>query len=236
MVWATSRSTSRNGSRGDPTGNPTAVIADFTAATFGPASILVNNAAANRGDDRQAVTDLPLGAWHTVMNTNNDSVFLVSRAFARQMLAAGKGGSIVNISSIAGKVFGANTAAYASSKAAIQAITKVMCRELGPHNIRVNCICPGLTDTPQFQYNLQHEKIGKIIRSVEKWIPLKRFGKPDEIAQVAIFLASDASSAVTGAIIADLIVRGRTDRDISGLQAARLMKPEALPAGAATQK
>ena len=153
--------------------------------------------AANRGDDRQAVTDLPLGAWHTVMNTNNDSVFLVSRAFARQMLAAGKGGSIVNISSIAGKVFGANTAVYASSKAAMQAITKVMCRELGAHDIRVNAICPGLIDTARMDDLKGQEGWHALVdRSA-----LGRAGEPIDIAWMVAFLCSDQARWISGQAI-----------------------------------
>lgn len=172
-------------------------LADFTASTFGAATILVNNAAANRGDDRQPVTDLPLEAWHTVMNTNNDSVFLVSRAFARQMLGAGNGGSIVNISSIAGKVFGANTAAYASSKAAMQAITKVMARELGPNNIRVNAICPGLIDTARMDDLKGQEGWDALVDRSS----LGRAGEPIDIAWMVAFLCSEQARWISGQAI-----------------------------------
>ena len=118
------------------------------------------------------------------MNTTNDSVFLVSRAFARQMVTAGNGGSIVNISSIAGKLFGANTAAYASSKAAMQAITKVMCRELGPNNIRVNAICPGLIDTARMDDLKGQEGWHALVDRSS----LGRAGEPIDIAWMVAFV------------------------------------------------
>lgn len=172
-------------------------LADFTASTFGPAAFLVNNAAANRGEDRQPVTELSTEAWHTVMNTNNDSVFFVSRAFARQMLATNAGGSIVNISSIAGKVFGANTAAYASSKAAMQAITKVMARELGPSNIRVNAICPGLIDTARMDDLHGTEGWDALVNKSS----LGRPGEPIDIAWMVAFLCSNEARWISGQAI-----------------------------------
>src|SRR5262249_37402934 len=100
-----------------------------TVADFGRLDILINNASAARGLDRVPLTEMPYEVWRKVIVTNVDGTFLLSRAAARQMIAQGKGGSIVNISSIASKLAPPNTAAYASSKAAINALSRSMALE-----------------------------------------------------------------------------------------------------------
>lgn len=114
---------------------------------FGRIDFLINNVGAARGDDRVPVVHLSDGLWDRVIQVNLYGTFYMSRAVARHLLDAGRGGSIVNISSIAGKLAGANTAAYSVSKAAVGALTSAMSYELGPNGIRVNAICPGVIDT-----------------------------------------------------------------------------------------
>src|SRR6476660_5637501 len=113
---------------------------------LGRVDIVVNNAGAARGDDRVPVVDLPVDQWRTVIDVNLNGTFYMSRTFGRHLVAQGDGGSIVNISSIGGKLMAARTAAYAASKAGIHALTCAMASELGGDGIRVNAICPGIID------------------------------------------------------------------------------------------
>ena len=122
-------------------------LASQVAGEFGGASVLVNNAAASRGADRVPIVDLDTELWKNVLDVNLNGTFAMSKAFARQFIERGSGGSIVNISSIAGRMAAANSGAYSASKAAIHALTATMAKEVGPHNIRVNSILPGMIDT-----------------------------------------------------------------------------------------
>ncbi|MBV0894134.1 SDR family NAD(P)-dependent oxidoreductase [Microbacterium sp. NC79] len=165
------------------------VIAEWGSAP----TILVNNAAASRGSDRVSVAELDVAEWDTVMRVNLRGTFLMSRAFVR-LVPDGTPAGIINISSIGGKLSGPFTAAYSASKAAIQSLTSSMAKELGARGIRVNAICPGVVDT---------SRLGD--RTPEQWaeyvsatIPMARMGAPDDIADAALFLLSDAASWVTG--------------------------------------
>jgi 3-oxoacyl-[acyl-carrier protein] reductase len=169
------------------------LLADILAE-YGQVDVVVNNAAASRGPDRVPVVDLDADVWDTVIRVNVRGTFLVSRAFARHLIAQGEGGSIINISSVGGKLMPANTAAYGASKAAVQALTSSMAKELGPHGIRVNAICPGVTDTsrlddqtPEFWH-----------RYVTDNVPLRRAGTAQEVAWIAVFLASEQARWVSG--------------------------------------
>ncbi len=122
-------------------------LADQVLAELGRVDIVVNNAGAARGEDRKPVVDLEVADWRTVLDVNLTGTFLMSKVFGRAIVDAGNGGSIVNISSIAGKLFSPNTAAYAASKAGIQALTAVMSGEVARAGVRVNAICPGIIDT-----------------------------------------------------------------------------------------
>lgn len=160
---------------------------------YGRVDIVVNNAAAARAGDRVPVLDLPTEAWDAVMRVNLRGTFLVSRAFARAMVEHG-GGSIVNISSIAGKLGGANTAAYAASKAGVQALTSSMAKELGPAGVRVNAVCPGVTGTSR----LDDLSADAWQSYVEANLPLQRVGDAREVAWAVVFLASEQAGWVTG--------------------------------------
>lgn len=171
-----------------------AKVYSITRAELGEPTILVNNAAATRGGDRQPVIDLDVNAWDKVQRVNVRGTFLMSRFFARALVDSGTPGSILNISSIGGKLAGANTAAYSASKAAVQALTSSMGKELGAHGIRVNAICPGVIDTNRITD-----------RSPEEWaeyvdatIPMKRMGTGQDITNTALFLLSDQAAWVTG--------------------------------------
>lgn len=170
-------------------------LADLVDAEMGRVDILVNNAGAARGEDRAPVVDLDLDVWRHVIDVNLHGVLYTSRTFARRFLRAGTPGSIVNISSVGGKIAGPNTAAYAASKAGVHALTAAMAKELGPNGIRVNALCPGIIDTSRLDDIERGERWERLI---ETQIPLRRAGEGLDIAAVTVFLCSDQGSWVTG--------------------------------------
>ena len=172
------------------------VVADV-AAKYKRIDILVNNAGF---DDIKPFMQTTEADWDFLIGLNLKGHMHVTQAVLPHMIAANSG-TIVFISSDAARVGSTGEAVYGAAKAGLIGLTKTLAREEARHGIRVNCICPGLTDTPQFQANLADPNIGKIMRSVEKWIPLKRFGKPEEIAKAVLFFVSDDSSFVTGQVL-----------------------------------
>ena len=165
-----------------------------TLETFGRVDFIVNNAGAARGSDRVPVVDLSTADWHKVMNVNLHGTFYMSRAFGRALIEQGEGGAIINISSIAGKALPPNTAAYAASKAAIQALSASMAREIGRYNVRVNAICPGVIDT----YRMDDIGRGDAWRNMLKMIPLGRPGSGEDIANMVALMCSDQGAWITG--------------------------------------
>jgi 3-oxoacyl-[acyl-carrier protein] reductase/meso-butanediol dehydrogenase/(S,S)-butanediol dehydrogenase/diacetyl reductase len=186
--------------------DPAAVGALIDAAVerFGGLDIVVNNAGAARGEDRVPVTGLSLDAWNKVLHTNLTGAFLVSQAAARQMIKDGRGGSIVNISSIASRVAAAHSAAYASSKAGLNALSRVMATELASHHIRVNAVLPGVIETSRMDDLGRDDAWRKFI---EERIPLGTAGNGMEVAYLVTFLCSDMGAWITGQ---DLAVDGGT--------------------------
>jgi 3-oxoacyl-[acyl-carrier protein] reductase len=162
---------------------------------FGRVDIVVNNAGAARGADRVPVIDLDVDLWQTVINVNLNGTFLMSRAFARAIVEQGDGGSIVNISSIAGKIMGANAAAYSASKAGIHSLTCSMASELGRAGVRVNAICPGIIDTYRMDDIPRGQEWDDM---VARTVPLGRSGSGEEIAWMTLYLCSDQGSWITG--------------------------------------
>jgi NAD(P)-dependent dehydrogenase (short-subunit alcohol dehydrogenase family) len=162
-------------------------------ATVGPPDVLVNNAGVF---PRSQFLELTEREWDHVLGVNLKGGFLCAQAAARAMVAAGRPGAIVNISSSAvrGDPRGVH---YSASKAGVIGMTRAMALALAPHRIRVNAIAPGLTDTQQPRYGNTEEQIAA--RALE--IPLGRMAQPEEIARVAVFLASDEASAITGAVL-----------------------------------
>jgi 3-oxoacyl-[acyl-carrier protein] reductase len=170
-------------------------LAQRVVDEFGRVDIVVNNAGAARGEDRVPVVDLPIEQWRTVIDVNLNGTFFMSRAFGRRLVAQGAGGSIVNISSIGGKMMAARTAAYAASKAGIHALTCAMASELGGDAVRVNAICPGIIDT----YRLDDIPRGEAFDNlVARSIPLGRAGTGEDIAWMTVYLCSDQGSWITG--------------------------------------
>ncbi|MBN1136388.1 MAG: SDR family oxidoreductase [Anaerolineae bacterium] len=169
-----------------------------TVAALGGLDVLFNNAGIIC---RATVVDAGEADWDRVMAVNVKSVFLMSKYAVPVMVAAG-GGAIVNTASGWGLVGGHKAAAYCASKGAVVLLTKAMALDHGPQGIRVNCICPGDTDTAM----LRHEA-AQLGESLDLFLadsarrPLGRLGRPEEIAQAALYLASDAASFVTGATL-----------------------------------
>jgi NAD(P)-dependent dehydrogenase (short-subunit alcohol dehydrogenase family) len=167
-----------------------------TLASFGRIDILVNNAGGN--PVMSTMVDLEEEAFDKVMEVNLKGAFLVSQAVAAQMILQG-GGRIINVSSVSGlRARNDRTGAYCISKAALNMMTQVMARELAPHNILVNAIAPGSIRTEFSRVNWTDPE--RLIRRTRE-IELKRFGEPEEVAGIALYLASQASSFVTGEII-----------------------------------
>ena len=163
-------------------------LRDLVLDTFGRVDVIVNNAGAAHGDDRRPVVDLDPDRWRTVIDVNLTGTFLMSKVFGRVLVDQGQGGSIVNISSIAGKTFSPDSSAYAASKAGVQAMTACMAREVGSYGVRVNAVCPGLVDTSRMDALGRGEAWEQMVRDV---VPLRRAGTGDDIAFITTFLCSD---------------------------------------------
>jgi NAD(P)-dependent dehydrogenase (short-subunit alcohol dehydrogenase family) len=168
-----------------------------TLQTFGRIDILVNNAGAN--PVLSSMIELEEDSFEKVLEVNLKGAFLLSQAVAREMIKQGGGGRIINMSSVSGlRARADGTGAYCISKAAMNMMTQVMARELAPHHILVNAIAPGSIKTEFSRVNwTDPERKALRIREIE----LKRFGEPEEVAGIALFLASEAGSFVTGEII-----------------------------------
>jgi NAD(P)-dependent dehydrogenase (short-subunit alcohol dehydrogenase family) len=168
---------------------------------FGGVHVLFNNAGIIR---RASVVELSEEDWDRVMAVNLKSMFLMSRLVVPIMVKNG-GGTIINMASGWGLVGGPRAAVYCASKGAVVLLTKAMAVDHGPQNIRVNCICPGDTDTGMLRQ--EAEQLGEreeIFLAGSAQRPLGRVGKAEEIAQAALYLASEASSFVTGtALVVD---------------------------------
>ena len=162
---------------------------------FGRVDIVVNNASVAIGKDRVPVIELDPAVWQRLIDVNLTGSFLVSKHFGALLVSQGDGGSIVNISSAAGKLLPANTAAYAASKAALQALTGSMAQEVGPSGVRVNAVLPGLIDTARMDGIGRGDTWNELV--AEK-IPLGRAGSPQEVAALVVFLCSNEGAWITG--------------------------------------
>lgn len=156
---------------------PDGVVANAGIVRFGP------------------LLDLDEEAWRAVVDVNLTGTFLVARAAARQMVAAGRPGSIVAITSMNGVAPGPNAGAYGATKAAVSLLTKQMAIEWGPHGIRVNALAPGLIDAGMSEPIYADEEVRR--RRTER-VPLGRLGTAAEVAEVVLFLLSERAAYVSG--------------------------------------
>ena len=167
-------------------------LIDFTLKTFGSADVLVNNAGIAQ---QKLFTDITDEDFDKMFNVNVKSVFNCSRAVLPAMIH-NKCGRIVNISSMWGVCGASCEVHYSASKAAVIGLTKALARETGPSGITVNCIAPGLIDTPM-NSNLDSETVAALCEET----PVGRMGKPEDIAGAVSYFASENASFVTGQIL-----------------------------------
>ncbi len=167
------------------------LVTERAVAALGGVDILVNNAGILQ---MAPLLDLTVDTWDLTFDVNVRAMLLTTQVCARSMIATGQGGTVVNMASMGGKVGSPNQAHYAASKAAVIALTRVAAMELGGHGITVNCICPGYVLT----------EMGAATRTPEMvaaWSaksPLNRLAQPQDVANMALFLASEEGSYCTG--------------------------------------
>jgi NAD(P)-dependent dehydrogenase (short-subunit alcohol dehydrogenase family) len=158
------------------------------------------------------LVDLDESAWRSVVDVNLTGTFLAARAAARRMIAAGRGGSVVTVTSMNGVAPGPNAGAYGASKAGVALLTKQMALEWGSHGIRANAVAPGLIDAGMSEPIYADDDIRR--RRTER-VPLGRLGQGGDVAEVVLFLLSDAAAYVTGTEI--LVDGGVTNAIIATL-------------------
>jgi glucose 1-dehydrogenase len=163
-----------------------------TVEAFGHLDIFVNNAGI---ENKFPFVDYPFDEWNRVMAVNLSGPFLCAQAAAKQMIRQGTGGRIINISSIHEDLPMPRNAPYCATKGGLRMLMRTIAVELAPHQITVNNIGPGAIFTP---IDRDVESDAKLDSQILAEIPMGRWGKPEEVAQLAVYLASDAASYVTG--------------------------------------
>jgi 3-oxoacyl-[acyl-carrier protein] reductase len=167
-------------------------LVEAVVKEFGKLDIVVNNAGITRDGLLMRMNE---EQWDAVINTNLKSVFNVTKSATKHMMRA-KSGSLINITSVVGIKGNAGQANYAASKAGIIGFTKSVALELGSRNIRCNAIAPGFIET-----EMTAELDQKVVDEWRKAIPLKRGGTPEDVANAAVFLASDQSAYISGQVL-----------------------------------
>jgi len=168
---------------------------DAILKEFGHVDILINAAGINSATPFFEITE---EEWQKILDVDLKSVFLACQVFGKQMVEAGNGGSIINISSASSGPPLSKVFTYSVAKGGVNQITMFLAREFAPHKVRVNAILPGFFPAEQNRKVLTPERVKQIMNHT----PMNRFGEPSELVGVTIFLASDkAASFVTGAIV-----------------------------------
>ncbi len=178
-------------------------LVESTVARAGRVDILVNNAGLV---SNTPVLELAEAEWDRVLAVNLKGVFLCAQQ-AGAVMAKQRSGRIINISSLAGKVGAPGQAAYCASKHGVLGLTKVLAIDLAPYGVNVNAICPGNTETEMMRYVFTRraasrgQTFDELAQGILAKTPLGRFGRPEDVAQVAVFLASPAAAYITGQAI-----------------------------------
>jgi NAD(P)-dependent dehydrogenase (short-subunit alcohol dehydrogenase family) len=168
----------------------------LAVAQFGRLDVLFNNAGIE--GDQAMIAEVALDNWERVIDINLKGVFLGTKYGVQSMLRSG-GGAIINNASVAGLVGFAGASAYCASKGGVVQLTRAAALEYATHGIRVNCLCPGVIQTPMVErFTHGDPQAESQLTAME---PIGRVGQPEEVAQLALFLASDRSSFLTGAVI-----------------------------------
>lgn len=167
-------------------------LVDDVIAEFGKVDILINNAGITRDN---LLLRMNKDDWDIIMKTNLDSVFNLTKAVIKPMMKA-RNGSIINMSSVVGIQGNAGQANYAASKAGVIGFTKSVALELGSRNIRCNAIAPGFIET-----EMTAALDEKVIEGWRNDVPMKRGGKPEDVANACVFLGSDHSGYITGQVL-----------------------------------
>lgn len=192
-------------------GTAIAVVGDVTKAAdceafveatlrqYGSFSVLHNNAGAL---ERSALMDMSEELWDRLITVNLKSVFLMTRAAVPALARCGQLASIINVGSVLGLLGTGGNAAYTAAKGGVISLTRKLALELAPMNIRVNCYCPSTVDTAMAAGTIFKGDVdGRLRREHAEVFPLRRFGSPRDIANLAVFLASDESSWMTGSVV-----------------------------------
>ena len=167
-------------------------MVNYTIEKFGSIDVLINNAGISCTGLLQ---DISIDEWNNVISTNLTGTYNLCKCVLPEMLSK-KSGKIINISSIWGITGASCEVAYSATKAGVIGLTKALAKEVGPSNIQVNCIAPGIVMTDMIS-DYSMEELNKITDE----IPLGRIGSTDDISNVALFLASDESNYITGQVI-----------------------------------
>ena len=167
-------------------------LVNYTIGQFEKIDVLINNAGISKTN---LFTDISYEEWNEIMNVNLNGVFYTTKKALQYMLPE-MSGKIINISSIWGMVGGSFEVHYSASKAAIIGMTKALAKELGPSNINVNCIAPGVIKTDMLN-NVSEDTLD----ALKEETPLMKLGSPEDIAKCALFLASEGGDFLTGQVI-----------------------------------
>lgn len=170
-----------------------AALINDTAEQHGRLDVLVNNAAVTR---HGMIADMSVEKWHKNFSVTADATFVGTRE-AMKIMQRQQSGSIINVSSSCGSKAAMGVAGYSAAKAALTQFSNCAAMEAAPYNVRINTVIPGSVDTPAIQAAAQGNK--DVIAALEAAIPMKRSGKPEELAAAILFLASDDASFITGA-------------------------------------
>ena len=177
-------------------GNQVSDMVERVLDTYGRIDVLINCAGGAAEDRFISLIDMEEASWDRVMDRNLRSIYLCCRAVGRIMIKQ-QNGSVINISSGSAVIPTATLVHYCAAKSGVNQFTRALALEWAPHNIRVNVISPGMTDTAGEREHMPQE----ILDKYTKMIPMGRIGRPDDMLGAALFLASEASSFMTGVIL-----------------------------------